>query len=256
MSISGRWACWLPATLPSSEFSQQIDEWKKQPRLEDGAAAALRFVQEQIRSVDSTGDAASNILAVPSAILARRFGDSADKTRLLVAMLRDLNIEAYPMLVSAKLKRTIADLHPSADLFDHSIVEATLNNQTYFLDPTDAYERGPITVRTWPNYGYGLSVRPDTAALTVIPPCPVDSKTTVSEYFDVQGFDQETGVKIVTIAEGADAKALREHFVMTPIEQIEREYLREQEDFYPRIHSTATIQFSDDEQNNRFQVTG
>jgi hypothetical protein len=256
-SAVNKWALGLlaPTNIPSSEFSQQTDEWKKLTRPEDGAAAALRFVQEQIRSVDSTENDSSNTLTVPSAILTRRFGNSTDKTRLLVAMLRDLNIEAYPMLVSAKLKRTISDLHPSADLFDHLVVEVTLNNQNYFLDPVGAYERGPINVRSWPNYGYGLSIRPETTALTVIPPCPVDSKTMVSEYFDVQGFDQETGVKIVTIADGADAKALREHFVMTPIEQIEREYLRAQEDFYPRIHSTSPIEFSDDQENNRFQVT-
>ncbi|HEX3988228.1 MAG TPA: hypothetical protein VHZ30_02280, partial [Verrucomicrobiae bacterium] len=253
-----KWALGLlnSNNAPSSEFSQQTGEWKKLPRPEDSAAAALRFVQEQIRSVVPTEVDPSGNLVDPSAILTRRFGDPADKTRLLVAMLRNLNIDAYPMLVSSRLRRTIAEMHPSADLFDHSIVEATLNNQTYFLDPTASYERGPITVRTWPDYGYGLVIRPETTALTVIPPCPVDSKTTVSEYFDVQGFDQETGVKIVTIAEGADAKALREHFVMTPMEQIEREYLRAQEDFYPHIHSTAPIEFSDDEQNNRFQVTG
>ena len=57
------------------------------------------------------------------------------------------------MLVSTRLRQTIAELHPSADLFDHSIVEATLNNQTYFLDPTATYKRGPINVRPWPNYG-------------------------------------------------------------------------------------------------------
>jgi hypothetical protein len=189
-------------------------------------------------------------------IFARRFGDSMDKTLLLVALLRALDIDANPVLVNTRARQTIADLHPTPAAFNHAIVEATVNDQQYYLDSTAMFETGPVTARSWPNYGYGLVVRPGVTALSEIPPCPVQPKTTVSEYFNIGGFEQETGVTIVTLAEGTDASALREHFATTPLDQIEREYLGAQSEYYPEIHSTASLQFSDDAQNNRFQITG
>jgi hypothetical protein len=252
------WALKMFATnnAPSPEFARQIDEWNQLPSQEERARAALNFMQEHVGNVGPENPAPAYLPATPSMIFGRRFGDSKDKSWLLVTMLRALGIDAFPVLVNTQARQTIAQLHPSPVIFDHVIVEATVDNLSYYLDSTATFEKGPLPVRSWPDYGFGLPVRPGTTALTVIPPCPVQPKTTVSEYFDIGGFEMETGVNIVTAAEGADADALRERFATTPFEQIEREYLAVQAEYYPEIHATAPLQFSDDEQNNRFQVTG
>jgi transglutaminase-like putative cysteine protease len=252
-----KWALRLFTTSNplSPELARKIDDWKLLPGQEDRALAALQFVQEQIRHTGPDSGATVYEPATPSTIFARRFGDCKDKTWLLVTLLRSLDIDAYPVLVNTRARQTVADLHPSPVVFDHAIVQATINNQYYFLDSTAAYERGPLAVRSWPNYGYGLLIRPGVTALREIPPCPVLPKTTVTAYFRVGGLNEESDVRIVTVAEGADAEALREHFSTTPPDEIEREFYHAQARYYSEISSTAPLQFTDDEQNNRIQIT-
>jgi transglutaminase-like putative cysteine protease len=252
-----KWALKLFATSNTfaPELAGKIDEWKQLPGPEERVLAALQFVQEQIRDAALESDVPAYESATPSAVFARHAGDCKEKTWLLVAALRAMNIEAYPVFVNRRARRTIADLHPSPIVFDHAIVQTTVNNRYYYLDPTVTYERGSLAVRSWPNYGYGLLIRLGVTALTEIPACPVLPKTTVSEYINVGGYKQETGMKIVTVAEGTDARALREHFAMTSPVQIEEDYLAAQGDNYPDIYATAPLKFSDDEQNNRVQIT-
>jgi hypothetical protein len=252
-----KWALKLftPSNALSPELARKIDEWKRLPRQEDRALAALQFVQEQIRYIGLDVGAAGYEPATPSTIFARRNGDCKDKTWLLVTMLHALNIDAYPVLVNTRARQTVADLHPSPAVFDHAIVQVMVNNQYYYLDSTAAFQRGSLTARSWPNYGYGLLVRPGVTALWEIPPCPVLPKTTATAYFRVGGLNEESDVRIVTLAEGTDAEALREHFAATPPDQIEREYLGAQAQYYAGIRSTAPLQFSDDEQKNRVQIT-
>lgn len=252
-----KWALRLFATnnALSPELARKIDEWKELPGQEDRALAALQFVQDQIRDTSLEGGISGYPPVTPSAVFARRSGDCKDKTWLLVTMLRALNIDAYPVLVNTRARQTVADLHPSPVVFNHAIVEATVNNQYYFLDSTATYERGPLAARSWPNYGYGLLIQPGVTALREIPPCPVLPKTTVTAYFRVGGLNEESDVRIVTVAEGTDAEALREHFSITPPDEIEREFFHAQAKYYTEIRSTAPLQFNDDPQNNRVQIT-
>jgi transglutaminase-like putative cysteine protease len=243
------------SNAPSPELARKIDEWKEMSGQEDRALAALQFVQEQIRYVGLESGASGYEPVTPSTVFARRFGDSRDKTWLLLTMLRALNIEAYPVLVNARARQSVADMHPSPAVFNHAIVQATVNNQYYYLDSTAAYERGPLAERSWPNYGYGLLLRPGAAALSEIPRCPVLPKTTVTAHFRVGDLHEESDLRIVTVAEGPDAEMLREHFSTTPPDVIENEYFNAQAKYYTEIRPTAPLQFSDDGQNNRFQIT-
>jgi hypothetical protein len=239
----------------STEVTRKIDEWKLLPGQEDRVLAALQFVQDQIRDSTFENGTPSYLLATPSTVFARRSGDSKEKAELLVAMLHALQIDAFPVLVNTHARQTVADLHPSPVVFDRAIVQATVNNQYFFLDPTGVYERGPLTARSWPNYGYGLLIRPGVTALREIPPCPNLPKTTVTAYFSMGGLHEESEVRIVTVAEGADADALRHQFATTPPDEIEREYRNAQSKYYTEIRSTAPMQFSDDERNNRVRIT-
>jgi len=251
-----KWALRLFSTTnaPEPELANKIKEWKALPEAEDRLLAALRFVQEDVRYLAVEGGSAGYQPASASAVFARRYGDCKDKTLLLVSILRALKIEAYPVLVNSRRRQTLADMHPSPILFDHAITAATLNEQTYWLDATAMYERGPLAVRSWPNYGRGLLIRPGVDALTEIPPCPVQPKTTVVEHVHVRGLNSETSMRIVTEAEGSDAEGLRQHFATTPREDLEREYLNDQAKLYPDIRPTGPLLFTDDEQQNRIEI--
>jgi transglutaminase-like putative cysteine protease len=238
----------------SSELTQKINEWKRLPGREGRMLAALRFVQDEIRYLGIESGISGYMPAIPSTVFARRFGDCKDKTLLLVTILRALGIEAHPTLVNTRLRQTVSKLHPSATVFNHAITQVSMNGRNYWLDATANYERGPLAVRSWPNYGYGLVVRPGTTALTPIAPSPVLPRTTVTQYIHLGRWNQESELKVVTVAEGPDAKELREEYATTPRAEIERADLNYYAAFYPDIAQAAPLIYTDDEQQNKIEV--
>jgi len=252
-----RWALRLFTTTnaPSPELTQKINEWKQLPEPADRVLAALRFVQEDVRLLGKEDEPAGYEPAQPSVVFARRFGDCKDKSFLLVTVLRALKIEAFPVLVNDHRRQELAELQPSPKLFNHIVVEVNVGGQNYWLDTTTTYERGELALRLWPAYGWGLKVGPGVTELTAIPPCPVETKTTVREYLDVGVLTNPSTVKIVTVAEGLDADRLREHFSTTPRDDIERDNLNAYAKIYPFMSRTAPMLYSDDEQQNRIETT-
>jgi transglutaminase-like putative cysteine protease len=252
-----RWALRLFTTTnpPSPELTQKIKEWKQLPAPEDRVLAALRFVQEEVRYLGTEDEPAGSEPAQPSVVFARRFGDGKDKSFLLVTILRALKIEAFPVLVNDQRRQELAELQPSPTVFNRVVVQVNLSGQSYWLDTTATYERGALALRSWPNYAWGLTVSPGAIGLTPIPPCPVQPKTTVREYLNVGGLNDRSTVKIVTVAEGPDATRLREHFATTPREDIERDNLNAFSKLYPFMSLTSPLLYSDDEQQNRIEIT-
>jgi transglutaminase-like putative cysteine protease len=252
-----RWALRLFTVTnpPSADLGRKINEWRQLAAPADRVLAALRFVQEEIRYLGMEDGASGYEPAQPSLVFSRRYGDCKDKTLLLVTILRALKVEAFPVLVSTRRRQELAELQPSATLFNHAIVQVNLEGQSFWLDPTASYERGNLTERSWLNYGCGLRVGPGVTALAPIPPCPVEPLTTVTEYLNVGDLNRESIMKIITVAEGPDANRLRERYATTPREDIERENLNAYARLYPRIRPTAPLLYDDDERQNRIQIT-
>jgi hypothetical protein len=159
-------------------------------------------------------------------------------------------------LVNTYRRQELAAFQPSPVVFNHTIVRVNLEGQSFWLDPTANYERGLLTARSWPSYGLGLMVAPGVTGLTPIPPCPVQPKTTVTEYLNIGAtLTAESTVKIVTVAEGRDADLLRERFATTARDDIERENLNNLAKLYPFIRPTQRLLYADDEQQNRVETT-
>jgi hypothetical protein len=252
-----RWALRLFTTTnpPSPELKLKINEWKQLPEPADRVLAALRFVQEEVRYLGMQDGPASYEPAQPSVVFARRFGDCKDKSLLLVTVLRALKIEAFPVLVNDRRRQELAELQPSPTDFDYVVVQVNLGGQSYWLDTKPTYARGVLAQRFWPAYGWGLTVSPGVTALTPIPPCPVQPRTTVREFLNIGGLNERSTVKIVTLAEGPDADALRERFANTPREDIERDNLNAYAKIYPFMSRTEPLLFGDDDQQNQIETT-
>lgn len=238
----------------SPELAQKIAEWRKLPQRDGQVLAVLRFVQEEVRYIGIESGASGYKPATPSAVFARRFGDCKDKTFLFVTALRALGIDAWPVFVSTKYRRVVAELHPSATVFDHLITQVNLAGQTFWLDPTANYQRGPLSVRSWPNYGYGLVVRPGTVGLAVIPASPVRPKTTVTQYIHLGQLDGDSEMKVVRVAEGPDAEQWRAYFATMPRTDIEHTDLKNLARLYPDITQTAPMVYTDDDKLNRIEI--
>jgi hypothetical protein len=237
------------------ELTRQIKDWKRLPGAEERMLAVLRFVQDEVGYHGIGTGAETYQAADPALVFARRFGDCKDKTLLCVTLLRALGIEANPVLVSAELGQTIQDWHPTATVFDHAIVQAVVDGRNYWLDPTAGFQRGPLAARSWPNYGRGLAVRPKTTALAVIPECPVQPKTTVLESVFIRFLGQPADLKVVTIADGADAERMRRRFSTPDRAVLADEDLNAFAALYPGIVRMAPREYSDDARANEVVVT-
>jgi hypothetical protein len=251
------WALhWLHFTNGfSGDVTNQIARWALLPEAQDRVRAALQFVQQGIANTTPEGRAYGYEPASPASVVARGAGDELEKTLLLVALLRTLRIEADPVLVSTRYQNTLVNYHPSPVLFNHIIAGVAVDGQTFWLDVTDEYERGPLALRTWPIYGLGLVVHPGTADLTPIPICPVQPKTTVSAFFSIAGIYGESALKVVTLAEGADADRMRQRYALRSQEDIDLENLNTYVKYYPQIRRTDPSVMRDDPERNQVEVT-
>ena len=97
---------------------------------------ALQWVQGEIRYFSVSLGESTHRPHDPAWVVQRRYGDCKDKTYLLVSLLRELGIDAQPMLVSLQSRRMPAKLLPSPEVFDHAIVRVRLQGKSYYLDGT------------------------------------------------------------------------------------------------------------------------
>jgi transglutaminase-like putative cysteine protease len=253
-----QWALTLfqNGSVPSPEFSQKLDAWRRMANPEERVRAVLRFVQDEVRYFGIEMGEKSHKPSDASTVYNRRFGDCKDKSLLFVTALRALGIEAWPVLVNTTERRTLDQWQPSPLAFDHVIAAVRLGGQLYWFDPTINYQRGPLSVRYLPDYERGLIISPKTTGLTVIPNTSADrSLTSVSEYFQLRGWDEPADLKVVTVATGSDADVLREQFATTSRDKIQKNCQDFYSRYYPQIKIAQPVQFADDEQQNRIEMT-
>ncbi len=243
-------------SAPSPEFSQRLDAWRRMASPEERVQAALRFVQDEVRYFGIEMGEKSHKPSDPSTVCTRRFGDCKDKTLLLVTALRRLGIEAWPALVNTTERRTLDQWQPSPLAFDHAIVVARLDGRVFWFDPTINYQRGPLSARYLPDYERGLIICPKSAGLTVITNTSADRNLTrVSEYYQLRGLNVPTDLKVVTVATGGDADVLREQFATISRDKIQKSYQDFYSRYYPLIRVAQPVQFADDEQQDRVEIT-
>lgn len=134
------------------------------------AIAALRLVQDRVRYVALAMNEGGYIPASADETWGRRFADCKGKTAMLIALLGELGIEAQPVLVSTGAGDMLDGLLPSATLFDHVVVRAVIDGETYWLDGTRIGDRDLADLRYLP-FGRGLPLQ--AAGATLVSPALV-----------------------------------------------------------------------------------
>ena len=102
-------------------------------------SSAVRFLSDRVAWDGKYG----NIPESASTVIKRKSGNTADINMMLINVLNDLGITAYPVYLSTRTNGRLP-IHPSANAFNTFIVAVDVNNQTYFVDGTDPY--GAINV--------------------------------------------------------------------------------------------------------------
>lgn len=141
------------------------------------AEGALQLVESRTRYVALEMGTGGLVPADAADTWARRFGDCKAKTALLLGLLRELGIDAEPVVVSTALGDAINDRLPAISLFNHILVRATIAGRTYWLDGTRTGDTS-LARLTVPNFGWGLPIHKGSAALIHLLPATLEQPDT------------------------------------------------------------------------------
>jgi transglutaminase-like putative cysteine protease len=253
-----KWAARLypPPTRLDPNLQEKISGWEQSyPSPEARLAAALAFVQDEIRYMGIEVGPNSHQPNNPSLVFTRGFGDCKDKAYLFCTILHAMNIDASEALVDTDNRHTVADWLPSPYAFDHVVAQVQLNGKTYWLDPTEFHQGGAIDDRFFPDYACCLLVRPETEDLTVIPQQQTGwPRTTIQETFVVHGKKDPADFTVRTIAEGMDADHLRGAFADETRAELQKNYLNYYAREYPDIKVARSLEVFDHREQNTFET--
>ncbi len=123
------------STLPdAADLAAHVARIKSEHATPEARAlAALRLVQDEVRYMALTLGEGGWLPTSASEVWARRQGDCKGKTVLLIALLRELGIDAAPVLASSD-NLPLDKYLPMVSAFDHVIVKARINGETYLMD--------------------------------------------------------------------------------------------------------------------------
>jgi hypothetical protein len=207
--------------------------------------AVLDFAQNDIRYLGYEHGIGSYKPNDPNKVFNQRYGDCKDKSLLMVTMLRALDIEAYPMLVSTGLKHTINNLLPSPIFFNHCVVKVIdgAKNEFYY-DPTLTNQGGTYKNTHFPNYEYGLVLKPETTEFDEIISSSSNKVTTDEEYI-IEEINEGAILKIVTTYTEAEADNMRNYFKNNGMSNIIKEYENFYSAYYFNTKSLKDPEFTD-----------
>ncbi len=253
------WALPLYAVpKPNAELQEAIDEIKAGHA--DAAArtqAALNYVQSEIRYLAVSLGAGSHAPNAPEVVLKRRFGDCKDKTLLLLTMLRQLGIDANPALVNTSMRRGLRERLASPGVFDHVLVQARVDGQSYWLDPTRMTQKGQLGDIHQPDFDLALPLKSGSRGLVAMgdPSARVARKEVRVQIDARSGFDQAVGFTVTTTSKGAFAERTRADLADTGSEEMQRSFLKFYAGYYPGIRVLKPIDIEDRDDRNEVRVT-
>ena len=194
----------IPADGPLREALEEIRGASNSPVTR--AEMALALVQSRIRYVALAMGAGGLIPADAATTWSRRYGDCKAKTALLLGLLKELGIEAEPVLVNSALGDALPQRLPMVSAFDHVLVRAHVEGKEYFLDGTRQRDNSLTRIAT-PHFIWGLPVMASRADLVpmIAPPLAEPDDETIVRIDASAGLWAPAPVEIETVLRGDNA---------------------------------------------------
>jgi transglutaminase-like putative cysteine protease len=227
-----RWATKLFETQihRSVALDEIADRWRTSPGGKSARAnAATRFVQDEVRYLGVELGPNSHQPHPPDQVLRQRFGDCKDKAVLLVALLRDLGIDAAPALVNTTRRRGLDEVQPSPFAFDHAIVRAQVEGHVVWIDATESSKGGRIEQWDAPPFERALVLSPGVDGLVPIPAMAGgEPLVELSETYTIGTAGSPSRLDVVTIYRRGEADSMRQDLATRSAQGLAKDYL----DFY------------------------
>jgi hypothetical protein len=224
------------APLPPSAQAK-VDQWKRDCHTTDEKVrAALTWVQENFRYFSMAMGEHNLKPRSLQEICSTRFGDCKDKSVLLVRLLRELGLEAWPALANTYWQDRIVEYGPSPYAFNHAIVAYLHDGELRWLDPTLKHQQPTHGRWAVPPYRFGLILRANESALTAIPPDNLqEPDVTTQDHFT---FDPASGDAIfdtVVTLRGLQADFYRQKLEFTTPDQLSKNWFNFMVRFYKNL---------------------
>jgi TPR repeat protein/transglutaminase-like putative cysteine protease len=234
-------ASWAAALFPPVASTPALQDVAKRFAVETDpavrAAAALHWVQDEIRYFSVSIGENSHRPQPPDVVLRRRFGDCKDKAYLLVSLLGQLGIQARPFLVNATGAALPARVTPAPTWFDHVIVGIVLDGKTVYVDPTRTGQKGPLDML--PPVMPGAPALPVDATATALVTLPErDDGRPQFEHVDdivVGAFGGDATLESRDIYRGEYADSARQRTSSMSARELVRDALAPYEKTYPGL---------------------
>jgi hypothetical protein len=213
----------VSATSPIKAEADAIAARTKDPK--ERALAALQLVEDKTRYFFLGMGEGGYVPANADDTWTRRFGDCKAKTALLLALLKNLGLDAEPVLVSLGGGDGINELPPSLAAFNHVLVRVKVKDQSYWLDGTRTGDRNAQAMLP-PQHKWGLPVRAQGAALEAIvePQINVPTVDTLLRLDASKGLDAKAAAHITVTFSGVFANSARATLARTPKADFERTF--------------------------------
>lgn len=208
---------------PDSPLKARIEEIRAaQSTPAARAAAALRLVQDEVRYLALSMGEGGYVPTPADEVWRSRYGDCKGKTVLLLALLHGLGIEAEAVLVSTEDGDGLPQRLPAVAWFDHVIVRAIIDGQTYWMDGASVGDR-TLEDLTPPDYRWALPVRAEGATFEPIvqPPLRTPGFETTTTLDATAGLDAEAPFTMDLAYYGASALQMRRQLSAVTREQLQ-----------------------------------
>jgi|GEM_PF-872635 len=248
-----KWAADLfqPLSGTSTEYRtlvarlQQINDPQKR------AAAALDYVQSEIRYVSLSFGENSHRPASPDTVLARRYGDCKDKSLLLTALFKSLGISAKPVLVGVSAHNGFDKWLPGAAPFDHAIVRADIKGKAYWLDATALQKPADIaTVGHIHDDADVLVVDSKTESLQRIERDHAEPYI-IREHVRLENLDGSAVIEHAVTMTGANAESFRAALMQSSIDEIKKKIINDAQRFYAEPEWVGDLSIDDNAEANK-----
>jgi lipoprotein NlpI len=253
-----QWALGLFASGDTSAALKDVLAPARAAKDKEAAVAnVLEFVQNDIRYLSISLGENSHRPFPPEQVLQRRYGDCKDKSLLMVSMLRELGIEAAPVLVSTSQRKGLDKMLPSPLLFDHAIVRAVVNGKEFYFDPTRQGQYGALENMGQVHGGAQvLPIADGVKALAVVGPLPHPSQrqSIRIERVSVKAMDKPVEMVVQSHYEGVGAEYARVQFAAMNQAQIHKAYDGVLGERYPDSSMLGEPVIRDDRTQNRLVV--
>lgn len=241
---------------PNRSLQAKIDEIKRLHKIEgERITATLNFVQDEIRYLGLESGIGSYKPFQPNKVFEQRFGDCKDKSLLMVHMLNEMGIKAYPVLVSTTFKGSMKEFLPSPKYFDHCIVKVIdQNNKDWWYDPTISNQGGDYRNTSIPNYQLGFVLKRNNADFDVIDLREMTNNVDIVDEFILDEVGKGATLNITSTYYDSEADALRNFYKNNSLKNIKRDYESYMANYYPSAKSTQNPIYEDHLEDNVFII--